>query len=287
MTKLSGFLFISLCMALAGPIQASAEPVKVAEEENAPQLPEWQVLEFEEKAFWATAKSRLEVLPDLDDESLWELNALSSVVNNSEQIVVTFDPANGQMVTRSRLSRGKGQRMKSYEYEDSFVLRERRNPNADSGAPPQEWPVTSQSKVTLPNSAADTVLTSRHLLIFLAQRLQAQGPNNSLSVLVHTDLNFYRVRLTSDNGIPIEVDYQVAGEGSTSGTRETYGVAVQIQPEGTLEEDNDFDLLGLEDDIILFFDRKSGLPLQIRGVAPRIGSTKINLRSVTMRESKQ
>jgi hypothetical protein len=287
MTKLSGFLFISLCMALAGPIQATAEPVKVAEEENAPRLPEWQVLEFEEKAFWATAKSRLEVLPDLDDESLWELNALSSVVNNSEQIVVTFDPANGQMVTRSRLSRGKGQRMKSYEYEDSFALRERRNPNADSGAPPQEWPVTSQSKVTLPNSAADTVLTSGHLLILLAQRLQAQGPDNSLSVLVHTDLNFYRVRLTSGNGIPIEVDYQVAGEGGASGTRETYGVAVQIQPEGTLEEDNDFDLLGLEDDIILFFDRKSGLPLQIRGVAPRIGSTSINLRSVTMRESKQ
>ena len=246
MTKLSGFLFISLCMALAGTIQATAEPVKGADEENAPQLPDWRVLEFEEKAFWATAKSRLEVLPDPDDESLWELNALSSVVNNSEQIVVTFDPANGQVVTRSRLSRGKGQRMKSYEYEDSFALRERRNPNADSGAPPQEWPVTSQSKVTLPNSAADTVLTSRHLLILLAQRLQAQGPDNSLSVLVHTDLNFYRVRLTSGNGIPIEVDYKVAGEGSTSGTRETYGVAVQIQPEGTLEEDNDFDLLGLE-----------------------------------------
>lgn len=287
MTKLSGILFIHLCMALAGPLQASTEPIKAAEEEKAPQLPAWQVLEFEEKAFWATAKSRMEILPDSADESLWELTALSSVVNNSEKVIVAFDPATGRVITRSRLSQGKGQRMKSYEYEEDFVLRERRNPSTDSSALPKEWPVTSQKKVTLPMSASDTVLTSRHLLILLAQRLQAQGPGKSLEVLVHTDMNFYRVLLTSGNGIPVEVDYQVTGESGVSGTRETYGVAVQVQPEGTPEENNDFDILGLEDDIILLFDRKSGLPLQILGVAPRIGSTKINLRSVTMRESKQ
>jgi hypothetical protein len=287
MTKLPGFLFIYLCMVLAGPIQATAEPVKVAEEENAPQLPEWQVLEFEEKAFWATAKSRLEILPDPEDESLWELSVLSSVVNNSEEIVVAFDPANGRVITRSRVSQGKGQRMKSYEYEDNFVLRERRNPSADPSALPLEWPVSSQNKIALPASATDTVVTSPHLLILLAQRLQAQGPDKSLDVLVHTDWDFYRVRLTSGNGVPVEVDYQIGGKNSGGGTRETYGVAVQIQPEGALKDDKDFNLLGLEDGIILLFDRESGLLLQIRGVAPRIGSTKINLRSVTMRESKQ
>ena len=42
-------------------------------------------------------------------------------------------------------------------------------------------------------------------------------------------------------------------------------------------------LLGLDGEVILFFDPRTGLPLQIRGDAPRIGSTEINLKSVTMR----
>ena len=52
-----------------------------------------------------------------------------------------------------------------------------------------------------------------------------------------------------------------------------------------LEKKNDFRLLGLNGEIILFFDRVTGLPLQIRGQAPRIGATEINLKSVTLRES--
>jgi hypothetical protein len=104
---------------------------------------------------------------------------------------------------------------------------------------------------------------------------------------VHTDLNFYRVRLTSGNGIPIDADYDVTGQGRVSGRRETLAVALQVTPEGTLAEDPDFSLLGLQGEIILFFDRSSGLPLQIRGIAPRIGTTGINLKSVTMRKSSQ
>ncbi len=279
MIKLSGILLIYLCTALVAPCQAADTAV--------PQLPQWQVLEFEEKAFWATAKSRLEILADPDDQNLWELNVLSSVVSNSEQIMVSFDPATGRVLTRSRLSRGKGQRLKSYEYENSFVLRERRNPSTDGDTPPEKWPVSSRRNVNLPAAAADTVVTSPHLLVLLAQRLQAQGPDKSLSVLVHTDLNFYRVRLTSGNGIPVNADYQISGGNSVRGKRETLAVAVQISPEGTLEDDNDFNLLGLQEDIILLFDRESGLPLQIRGVAPRIGATDINLKSVTMRDAKQ
>jgi hypothetical protein len=279
MTKLPGFLFGSLCLALVS-LGAAADIVL-------PQLPGWQVLEFEEKAFWATARSRLELLPLADDKEHWELNVLSSVVDNSEQIVVRFDPATGRALTRSRLSRGKEQRIKSYRYETDFILRERRNPGADASPSPQEWPLSYSGKVSYPGTARDTVVTEPYLLVLLAQRLQAQGPDKSMEVIVHTDLNFYRVRLTSGNGIPINADYTVTGQGTVSGVRETLAVALHATPEGTLAEDTDFSLLGLQGEIIVFFDRSSGLPLQIRGIAPRIGATAINLKSVTMRESLQ
>jgi hypothetical protein len=280
-------LLIGLCLmlggaALAGPGQAG---VSRAADNGAPPLPPWQVLEFEEKAFWATARSRLEIIPAADNKDLWELDVLSSVVDNSEQIVVRFDPATGRAVTRSRLSRGKEQRFKSWQYDANFILRERRNPGSDTRAPPQEWPISNSGQVPYPAAAKDTVLTEPYLLILLAQRLQAQGPDKSMDVLVQTDLNFYRVRLSSGNGIPINVNYTVTGQGAVSGQRETLAVALQVTPEGTLAEQTDFSLLGLQGDIILFFDRGSGLPLQVRGVAPRIGTTAINLKSVTMREA--
>ncbi len=279
MVKLQGVLLIGLCLALVSVTQATNKAN--------PPLPDWQVLEFEEKAFWATARSRLEILPAADDKQYWELNVLSSVVDNSEQIVVRFDPATGQALARSRLSRGKDQRLKSYQYATDSILRERRNPGADTSMPPQQWPVSYSGKVSYPAKTDATIITEPYLLVFLAQRLQAMGVDKTMEVLVHTDLNFYRVRLTSGNGIPIDADYTVTGQGSFSGPRETLAVALQVTPEGTLAEDPDFSLLGLQGEIILFFDRSSGLPLQIRGIAPRIGATAINLRSVTMREAQQ
>jgi len=289
MSKLPGMLLIGLCLTLAGVSRAA---------ENAPPpLPDWQVLEFEEKAFWATARSRLEILPVSDDKKpgdkkpdgkeLWELTVLSSVVDNSEQIVVRFDPATGRAVKRSRLSRGKEQRFKSWQYEANFILRERRNPGTDTRVPPQDWPISNSGQVPYPAAAKDFALTEPNLLFLLAQRLQAQGTDKSMDVLVQTDLNFYRVRLTSGNGIPINVNYAVTGQGAITGQRETLAVALQVTPEGTLAEKADFSLLGLQGDIILFFDRDSGLLLQVRGVAPRIGATAINLKSTTMRESRQ
>jgi hypothetical protein len=201
--------------------------------------------------------------------------------------VVRFDPATGRTLTRSRLSRGKDQRLKSYQYQTDAIVRERQNPGADTSMPPDEWPVTYSGKVSYPAAAGDAVVTEPYLLVLLAQRLQAQGPDKSMEVIVHTDLNFYRVRLTSGNGIPINVDYDVTGQGAVRGQRETLAVALQVTPQGTPAEDPDFSLLGLQGDIIVFFDRSSGLPLQIRGIAPRIGATAINLKSVTMRELRQ
>lgn len=273
-----------LCLALAGASQAA--DTAGATDTVLPPLPDWQVLEFEEKAYWATARSRLEIFPVKDEPALWELDVLNSVVDNSEQITVRFDAATGRPVTRSRVSRGKGQRLKSYQYEADYIVRERRNPPANSGTPPEEWPVGSSTRMPYPAPAdprEQLLVTTPYVLVLLAQRLQALGDGKSLEVLVHTDINFYRVRLTSGNGIPIDVNYQVNGTESVSGKRETMAVALKVTPEHTPEEENDFSLFGLQGDIILFFDRGTGLPLQVRGMAPRIGATDINLKSATMR----
>ncbi|MDX1734000.1 MAG: hypothetical protein R3228_06530, partial [Halioglobus sp.] len=102
-------------------------------------------------------------------------------------------------------------------------------------------------------------------------------------VQVHTDTNFYRARLTCGAGIAIETNYKVKGAGKVRETRETTGVLIRAEPAGEIDGDYDFTMLGLEGDIIVLFDRDSGLPLQVRGEAPRVGATIVDLKSVTMR----
>ena len=227
------------------------------------------------------------LFPDEENRSLWHFDVLSSVVNNTEQINILFEAGSDRVIKRSRLSRGSGQRMKSYQYKDQYVLRERRNQTSDPALPPEEWPVSSTQEIPYPATKTDTVITSPYLLMLIAQKLQSLGPNKSREVLVLTDRNFYRVKLSSGRGIPIDVDYQVDGRSQVSGERETLAVSIQVSPEGRLSDDNDFSLLGLIGDIIIFFDSESQLPVQVLGQAPRIGKTGINLKAVTMRTAEK
>ncbi|MDZ7783647.1 MAG: hypothetical protein U5K56_12180 [Halioglobus sp.] len=84
-------------------------------------LPAWRVLEFEKKAFWATARSRLELPRPPESAQYWEMFANSSVPGNSEQVSMIFDPANGQLAERTRLSRGR-------EDQPPEILRVRKRP---------------------------------------------------------------------------------------------------------------------------------------------------------------
>ncbi|MGB1140934.1 MAG: hypothetical protein ACPG1A_08555 [Halioglobus sp.] len=272
-------LFVTLCL------QVTVTSVSIAST-NPPLLPDWLALEFEERAFWATAKSRLEVGKLSEDSCLWELRVDSSVVGNSEQISLDFDPSDGSVAKRVRLStgkRGKEQRLKAFEYGPDEIIRERRTPGENPQQAPRDWPLASRINIDYPITADQFVVTSPHLLIVLAQQLQRLGTGASRELLVHTDWNFYRVRMTVGNGIPIEANYTISENSSFTGKRETVAVVIQADPEGELTEKPDFRVLGLSGYIIVFFDKVTGLPLQVRGTAPRIGDTDINLRAVTMR----
>jgi len=105
---------------------------------------------------------------------------------------------------------------------------------------------------------------------------------------VNTEFNFYRVLMSHSDGPAIEMNYQLQGASApVSGKRPTRGVTLRVSPLGELAEKPDFSLLGLDGaaDITVLFDPANGLPVQLRGTAPRIGSTEINLKAATLREA--
>lgn len=268
-------------------------------ENPGPTLPGWKILEFEQQAFWATAQSRIEINQASDSKQQWQLTADSSIVSNSEQVKLELDPINGRVIKRSRLSRGKQQRYKTFDYLTDYIVRTRREPGADPNQAPTEWTVSNSQKIAYPELANDMVITNAYALLLLAGRFQA-GSDESAEIVVHTDFNFYQVRMARSADTAITVDYQVAGTQvadaqiagtqiastkNVTGMHDMRTVTLEASPLGTLADKPDFSLLGLYGPITLLFDKEFSIPIQLRGTAPRLGHTEINLRKVTLRES--
>jgi hypothetical protein len=252
-----------------------------------PAPPGWEVLEFEQRGFGITARSRLELSEDSANGCGLALTAESSIASNLELLSLCMDPVTYRLLQRSRLSRGRDQRYKSWTYEPGHILRERREPGRDASRPPQEWQLSSRREVPYPEAAGDLTVTGAYALLPLAGRFLAGGAA-SADVIVHTDLNFYRVRMTRGASSKVPVDYRLLEDNTAvSGKRETQAVVLQASPVGTPADKPDFSLLGLDGEITVQFDPLTGVPLQLRGRAPRIGSATINLKAVRMRAAEE
>lgn len=264
----------TLVLAVGSGLAAAVEP---------PPLPAWQTLEFEQKAFWVTARSKVTV--DAAADGHWQLTADNAVASNTEELGLLLWPADGRSLERTRLSRGKNQRFKRWEFQPTHILRERREPGADAGLPPTGWPLTSTREIPYPDGAREPAVADPYTLLLLAQRLVASDAA-SAQALVNTDFNFYRVTLTRADGPSVEAAYRVLPDGGTvTGKRDTVAVTLRATPVGKLHNDPDFSLLGLSGDVTLLLDRENRLPLQVQGIAPRLGTAHIDLRAVTPRHA--
>ena len=144
--------------------------------------------------------------------------------------------------------------------------------------------MSSSHDIPYPPEATGKAVIDAYALLALAGRFQASGAA-AAEVIVNTEFNFYLVRMTPGGDPPgIKVNYRLDNsKTAVTGTRNTAAVALAISPVGDQLEKYDFSLMGLNGDITILFDEENGLPLQLRGSAPRIGTTEINLKSATLR----
>jgi hypothetical protein len=251
------------------------------------ELPSWQQLEFEQKALWVSARSKLSVAAVADGGSapVWRLHADSSVASNVESVTIEFDADSGRAIYRSRFSQGKNRRYKEYQYQKDTVTRLRREPpkGVATGAP-GGWPVTSKRELGLPALPEGSVVSNPYLLLLIAGDALAH-PDTVARFVVHTDFNFYEVtaRMTGTEEIEVKTP---AGTLPAAGSHLAEVVHLQIRPLGPLADKPDFSLLGLSGDISILYDSGNQLPLQLRGRAPRLGRTRIDLKAAVLRETR-
>jgi hypothetical protein len=123
-----------------------------------------------------------------------------------------------------------------------------------------------------------------YFLLLLAGEFQ-KSADEYRDVLVNTDRNFFSVRMTHGATSITKLDYRIAGQQNERirGKRSTRAVTLAVSPVEPLENQADFNLLGLSGDITVLFDESLGVPVQLQGIAPRVGATELNLKTVTLR----
>ena len=270
-----------LAYLLAGPAQAM-------------ELPAWEQLVFERKSFWANARGVLTVSEFTDVRGASEVDAgadttegnapryLSLEVNNyvasnSEQITLTLDADTGAVQFRWRLSRGRQSRVKIHEYRDNAIFRERREPpSGDTSISPSDWPVSTEMEVALPPEANGRHIVATHAIFLLLPTLSAD-PQSADDYLIHNDHNFFHLEASlSDKTVVVENTLTVNAE-EIEVDRRCQVLTLRMLPLASNPESADIMLMGMSGKIRIFIDRDTGLPLRLRGDAPRFGRAELNL----------
>jgi hypothetical protein len=266
-----------LLLTIALPVSGLAGPFN--------SLPGWSEVSFELSSIWVTARSKLSIAVINDDQlgAVWELQVEESIADNRAQETQLVAPGSGYLLQRSRLTSGKNTRLKEYRYAAEKLVRIRREPESSRDLPVALWPVSSRRDIDYPALEEGAVLTSMPALLLVAGSV-AETPGHVATVYVHGDVNFYRVQLSVVGEEQVEVDYSlVGGQQRVQGKRTAIVVSLQVDPVGTPRGDPEFSLLGLGGQVSILLDAQSRLPLQVRGRAPRIGETYINLVAADIR----
>ena len=256
---------------MALPVRGLADPVD--------SLPGWRGISFERHSALATARSNISIAARNDDRfgAVWVLQTEESIAEIRAQETQVLLPGSGRLLRRSRLSSGKDTRLKEYRYAAEQLVRIRREPDSSGDLPSTQWPVSSRRDIAYPVMDQGAVLTSMSALLLAAGSVP-EAPGQAATVYVHGDLNFYRVRLSVVGEERVSVDYSLVGRmQQVQGERSAIVVALQVDPVGAPRGDPEFSLLGLGGQVSILLDEQSRLPLQVRGMAPRIGQTDINL----------
>lgn len=269
-------LIVGTLLLLFGAAGAAAEPTN-----DQP----WSELRFEAKSIWATALTKLTLATQESAEfgQVQRLLLEGSVAKSSERDVFLLAPKTGTVLDRERFTRGKNQRIKQYAYSEKTITRTRREPGTDGTLPQQQWPISSEKTLQRPSLQECPVLTAIPALLMLAQTVPS-APNQTLTTCVHSDNNFYRVQMNKNGEETLKVNYRLAGT-KVGGKKTADVITVKVERVGAPHGPVEFSLLGLSSPVVILVGKEARLPLQVRGKAPRIGDTQINLIAATLAPS--
>ena len=202
---------------------------------------------------------------------------------------IWFDPKAAAVLGRIRLRQGQDDFKKTYRFTRQGVFRHRREPlnQKEVLLDPEKWTDVKDSFYAYDLARLGCPQVSERLaLLYLLSAADLSENSGPLSLCVFGKRQLHRVTLRPQGLYPLTVDYlekTMQNEARKKGPVKALKIAIETRPMDTdLKADENFSLMGLHREIIIYIDPVSRIPLQISGNTPAAGRTDLKLRQVQL-----
>jgi hypothetical protein len=272
---------------------------------------QWAHLSFHAKNFWVEVSTDIQFrsLPASDLDTVLLASPKGTPINPqtpqaAEMTIITtidpsfrspvhihnkiwFNPEDAAALGRVRLRRGDDHFKKMYRFTDQGVFRHRIEPKNENEATlgPERWTDIKNSFYPYDLTRLGCPFVSeRSLLIFMLSAVDFSMNNEPLSLCIFGKRQLHRVQIQKQSLQTLSVNYIEKTQGATihkQGTINTLKIAITAEPmDSGLKEPENFSFLGFRDNIVIYIEPASRLPIQAEGIIPTIGKVQLKLNEV-------
>jgi hypothetical protein len=203
---------------------------------------------------------------------------------------IWFNPIDASALGRVRLRRGEDDFKKMYRFTDQGVFRHQLEPKdkKEASLDPEKWTKIKDSFYPYDLTRLEcTGVTEDSLLIYILSAADISNINKSSAVCVFGKRQLHRVKLKQEGTYPLNANFIDMTQQNAIRKEErikALKIAITAEPmESDLKESENFSFLGLHQDIAIYIDPATHLPIQVSGIIPTIGKVHLKLSAVQMR----
>ena len=202
-----------------------------------------------------------------------------------------FDAQTGIPLHRDRLRRGDDDFLKTYRFTPKGVFRIQHQPRTKDEVPlpADRWTKINENFYPFDlGKLGCSVLSEMSHLIWVVAAADITATGSPLSVCAFGKRQLHRVRIIPGGVEEIPVDYlEVRADGSSARkntTTQAVKVSIDAVPlPSTLDEPENFSVLGIQEDIVVFLDPISRVPVRVSGGIPGFGHAALGVQEVRLR----
>jgi hypothetical protein len=202
-----------------------------------------------------------------------------------------FDSRSGMPLARSRLRRGDDDFLKTYRFTQQGVFRIQRQPKTKSEIPlpAERWTKVNDDFYSYDLKALGcSALSEMSHLIWVVAGSDFAATGAPLTVCAFGKRQLHRVRIVPAGIKEIPIDYiEVRPDGSSTrrnATIQALNLTIGAEPiASSLKEPENFSVLGVQEDIVVFLDPVSRVPVQVSGGIPGFGHAALGVREVRLK----
>lgn len=186
-----------------------------------------------------------------------------------------------------QIETGRKNYIRTYRFGTNGVYRQDLFPHEDEKNKPwQEWTKAEYHNYPHPDGFNTTQLTNNAAIFYIASAANLKKPGDSFKFYTFGKKHLNQIELKVEELSEIEVDYYVQ---DANGKRNIYDeekdalrISITPTPVGENITENEFQFLGLKEDIKVYIDPKTRIPLQISSRIAVYGAVNVTLNHVDL-----